>query len=510
MGGGGGTQRTTGTTSPTYSPELSGALRSFGNMASNIFNTIGPDYLNFMTDQTPQQIAGPNAMMTDAYQYQSGMLNAQAPQAWSDAMGMYQNLGNLPAWGGVDLSGITGWGSNPSQTYQPQQQYSMFSAHPQAQGKMAANQSFDTSGWGDGGRMEANVSEPPTGGGGVAGDNGQNPGTNLEAWRAASLGLDPSQAGGSAAAGNPNEPGGATGPNYVQGNPYAGGVNAPGLGRGPGTGTVGGPEDYMKGWGRGGGGGGGGGGSFSFSAGGGDIDMLEREANPLQNIDFANHPALKSALDTFSKTTLPGIENAMIGAGLGRSGAAGNAIATGKAQMALPVMQQLMDLEMQNKGLDVTQRGQDYQAKIAAQQAAASAASAGASLQAQRYAADLAYAQATRGQDVALRQMDINALMGQGEQALAARNMDINALLGGAGGLMQLGGSDLDRINTNIGNAWQMGGGMRDLQQAEYDSQFNAANRPWERMNQFMGPLMQQMSQPGTATSQVQTGGGGK
>jgi hypothetical protein len=260
----------------------------------------------------------------------------------------------------------------------------------------------------------------------------------------------------------------------------------------------------------GGGGGGGGGWNFSSSSGGGGgVDELDRIGNPLENIDFANHPALQSALKTFAKTTQPGIENAMIGAGLGRSGAAGNAIETGKATLALPVMQQLIQGELSNKGMDVTQRGQDTQARIAANAAAAQARAQGMGLQQQMAMARLAAEQTMRGQDIQLRGQDINSLLAQGDQALSARGMDINALLSGAQGLFNMGGADIDRINTNIGNSWGLGESARGIQNDIYTSEFNAQNRPYQRIMDFMSPLVGgAVGSSGTTSNSTQSGGG--
>ena len=210
--------------------------------------------------------------------------------------------------------------------------------------------------------------------------------------------------------------------------------------------------------------GGGGNGSWSFSSGGGgSVAPVDRVGSVLDTIDFANHPALQSALDTFAKTALPGIENAMIGAGLGRSGAAGNAIATGKAQIALPVMQQLIQGELEQRGQDVTQRGQDVQANIAAAQAAAQAKAMGMNMQAQKYMADLAAQQTLRAQDIQLRNQDINSLLQQGQMGLEARGQDIGALQAGAQGLLSGAGLDIDRINQAISGGMGIGGTYRDM-----------------------------------------------
>ena len=256
--------------------------------------------------------------------------------------------------------------------------------------------------------------------------------------------------------------------------------------------------------------GGGGSGGFSFSSGGGGaVGKEDRIGDVLSEIDFANHPALASALDTFAKTALPGIENNMIGAGLGRSGAAANAITTGKANIALPVMQQLIQGELTQRGQDVTQRGQDTQANIAAAQAAAQARAQGASLQQQRYMADLAAQQTLRGQDISLRGQDIGALMQQGQQALTARGQDIGALAQGAQGLSSLGGADLARIQQNIQGGIDIGNIFRGVANQQGEADFMAGQRPWDRAMEIFGPVAGgAMGSGGTRTVTTGSGGG--
>jgi hypothetical protein len=279
------------------------------------------------------------------------------------------------------------------------------------------------------------------------------------------------------------------------------------MGRGSGTGTVREIDfDSLRSQYPGGDGSGG----FSFSSGGGGgVAKEDRIGDVLSEIDFANHPALQSALDTFAKTALPGIENNMIGAGLGRSGAAANAISTGKAQMALPVMQQLIQGELTQRGQDVTQRGQDTQANIAAAQAAAQARAQGASLQQQRYVADLAAQQALRGQDIQLRGQDITALMDQGQQALTARGQDIGAMGAGAAGLAGLGGADLSRIQQNIQGGMGIGDIFRGIANQQGEASFMAGQRPWDRAMEIFGPVAGgAMGSGGTRTVTTGSGGG--
>jgi len=280
-------------------------------------------------------------------------------------------------------------------------------------------------------------------------------------------------------------------------------------------------------------GGGGGGGSFSYSGGGGGAaPEMERIGNPLESIDFANHPALQSALYTFAKTALPGIENSMIGAGLGRSGAAANAIATGKAEMALPLITQLIQGELTNKGMDVQQRQQDINAQMAAQSAAASAAAQGASLAQQRYMADLAHAQTMRAQDIQLRgqdigmnQQQIDAMIAEDQQNFAAQQQQQNALIsagqgmtgvaagttGVAAGQTNLSQAQTDYAQENIQGAMGIGNQMRGITNAQNEAEFLASQRPWERGMQVLDPILGgAMGQTGQTATSTTTGGGGK
>jgi hypothetical protein len=573
MGGGGSNRtQTESTTNQIVPPGLEGAYSSAGGLASGAMDDIGQFLSSFLHDQSVQQVAGPTGAENLAYGQQMDLMQGQGPQAWSDAMGMFNALGNLPQWGGANLSGITGWGANPNQAGQvggggsgapqtamaaQQQQYNPYGGS-QGLGNQDSQipSTYQYGGGGAGGGTGASA----TGGGSgyqSAGPLGNDPalgqsfaeyfqsnmpdlsnipeGPERQAARTAARDAARQEWGAiQQAGGNPNitpgtagssgfnipEPGGADVP-WTQAS-QQGGIPGQAQSGGIGSGTVREIDEFdfggfMDKLGRGGGGGSG---NFNFSSGPGkaDFQALDREVNPLSNIDFANHPALKSALDAFTKTSLPGIENSMIGAGLGRSGAAGNAIATGKAQMALPVMQQLMNLEMQNKGLDVSQRGQDYQAKAAADMAARQAAASGASLAQQRYLADQAFAAQMRGQDIGMRQQDIglrgqdiNALLQQSAQGLQARGQDINALMGGAQGLMGAGSADLARIQQGIAGGMGMGEQFRNIYNQQGEAEFTAGQRPWDRAMQLLGPILGgAMGAGGQQTNTTGTGGGGK
>jgi len=513
--GGGGSNRQTTTTTQQIPPELRGAYREGGALAEDLIGQIGGILPGYLEDTTVQGVAGPTGIENLAYQQQQGLMESQGPQAWQDALGMFGALGNLPSYGGVDLSGIQGWGQNPISGIAPpapapgRRIPDGRQGAPQALAGKLRMQPDQNGGGGGGGEPydpTGSGGYDPTGGGQpVGGGGGTTPG-----------GIDPSGPGGSAF--EAPTPGGGVAPPWTQATPGMG-ISAPGMGQGPGGGSVREIEGFdMAAFQPGGAGGGRGGGSFSYSSGGGaPVAGEERIGDVLSEIDFANHPALASALETFAATALPGIENSMIGAGLGRSGAAANAISTGKAQMALPVMQQLIQGELTQRGQDVTQRGQDVQANIASAQAAAQARAQGASLQQQRYMADLAHAQVMRGQDIGmraqdigLRQQDINAMLAQGEQGLTARGQDIGAMLSGAQGLSSLGGADLARIQQNIAGGMDMGSVFRNIANQQGEAEFLAGQRGGERAMDIFGPILSgAMGSGGTTTSTV-GGGGGK
>lgn len=504
MGGGGGGRQTTETTQQIPS-ELRPAYREAGGLASELLGDMRGFMPGFMQDQTVQGVAGPTGIENLAYQQQQGLMESQGPQAWSDAMGMFGSLGNLPGYGGVDLSGIQGWGANPiSGAPAPAAPGRRIpdgrAAAPQAlASKLNAQRDQDGIGGGPrGGGPRGGGGGPapdPTGSGGYDPTGGGQPITPVAPGTPGAAAFDAAT------------PPGGTLPPWTQASEGFN-VAAPGMGQAGGTGTV--REIDMDALGSRYPGGGGGGGSFSYSSGGGgNVADEARIGDVLSEIDFANHPALTSALETFAATALPGIENSMIGAGLGRSGAAANAISTGKAQMALPVMQQLIQGELTQRGQDVTQRGQDVQANIAAAQAAAQARAQGASLQQQRYMADLAAQQSMRGQDIQMRGQDINALLQQGAQGLQARGQDIGAMVSGAQGLSSLGGADLARIQQNIAGGMDMGSAFRDIANTQGEAEFMAGQRPWDRAMEVFGPVAGgAMGSGGTRT--VTTGGGGK
>jgi len=262
----------------------------------------------------------------------------------------------------------------------------------------------------------------------------------------------------------------------MQTNPYAG----------PGTQQIGSAADYAQQFGQGMMG-----------------NLPGREENPLQTIDFANHPALQSAMEAFKQTTLPTIANAMSAAGLGRSGAAGAAISQGQAQMALPVMQQLMDLEMQGMGYGVQQRGQDIGALE--NQLGLSLQGRGQDINAllQGRGQDLGALLEGRGQDLTARGQNLNALLEQSGQGLQARGQNIGAMQAGMEGMTGLSAQDMARYQAAIDNMANLGGTQRSIEDARYGAQYGEQERQYGLARDLLfGPLGQLTQQVGSRTTQ--------
>jgi len=232
-------------------------------------------------------------------------------------------------------------------------------------------------------------------------------------------------------------------------------------------------------------------------------DLPGREANPLQSMDFANHPALQSAMEAFKQTTLPTISNAMSAAGLGRSGAAGAAISQGQAQMALPVMQQLMDLEMQGMGLGVQQRGQDIgalqnQLGLGMQ---ARGQDVGALLQGRGQ--DIESMLGGRGQDLQARGQTLDALLAQSGQGLQARGQDIGAMQAGMGGMLQGDQQAMQRYQAALDAMSGLGGTQRSIEDARLGAEYGEQERQYGLARDLLfGPLGQLTQQVGSRTTQ--------
>ena len=250
-------------------------------------------------------------------------------------------------------------------------------------------------------------------------------------------------------------------------------------------------------------------------------DLPGATANTLQTMDFANHPALQSAMEAFKQTTLPTIANAMSASGLGRSGAAGAAISQGQAQMALPVMQQLMDLEMQGMGLGVEQRGQDINSiqnqlglglQARGQDLGARGQDIGALLQGrgqdigallQGRGQDLEQMLTGRAQDLTGRGQNLDALLQQSQQALGARGQDIGAMQAGMGGMLQGDQQAQQRYMDALNMMSGLGGTQRSIEDARLGAEYGEQERQYGLARDLLfGPLGQLTQQVGSRTTQ--------
>jgi hypothetical protein len=214
---------------------------------------------------------------------------------------------------------------------------------------------------------------------------------------------------------------------------------------------------------------------FMGAAGG---PSVAREALPgqvdsaLMNIDFANHPALKSAMKSFEAAALPGLSSALGAQGLSRSGAAQSAIGQAKAGMAMPIIQQLMSGSVAERGQDIGQRGQDIESGIT-----------------------------QRGQDISdigqklnlalgARGQDLQGLLGAGAQDLTARGQDIGSMSTALQGFMGLDQQDLARLSAGMDAAMGVGGTMRDIEQEAYNALYDADIRDSDLLAQIgLAPL---------------------
>ena len=219
-------------------------------------------------------------------------------------------------------------------------------------------------------------------------------------------------------------------------------------------------------------------GSFRDFAGDASTPSMARESVPgredsaLMNMDFANHPALKSAMKSFEAATLPGLANQLGAAGLSRSGAASSAIASSKAQMAVPIMQQLMQGAVTERGQDVGQRGQDIESGLTQR---------GQDIQ--DIGGKLNLALGARGQD-------LQGILGAGGLDLQGRGQDIQSLTNAMGGFSNLNAQDLQRLQAGMDAAMNVGGTMRGIEQERYNSVYDSAIRDSDLLAQLgLAPL---------------------
>ena len=214
-----------------------------------------------------------------------------------------------------------------------------------------------------------------------------------------------------------------------------------------------------------------------------------REESALMNMDFANHPALKSAMKSFEAAALPGLASSLGAAGLSRSGAAGSSIASAKAGMALPMIQQLMSGAVTERGQDIGQRQQDISSGITQR---------GQDIQDVGNKQNLALG--ARGQDV-------QALLGKGAQDLDARGQDLQSKIAAMGGFGNMDAADLNRLQAGISNAMSVGGTMRGIEQEGLNATFDSLIRDSDLLAQIgLAPLGGLTAGIGNTT----TSGGGK
>jgi hypothetical protein len=267
----------------------------------------------------------------------------------------------------------------------------------------------------------------------------------------------------------------------------------------------------------------------------GQIAFQEQIGNPLENIDFANHPALKSALKAFEAATMPGLVNQAAASGLTRAGSSLSALEGAKAQMALPVMQQLMGLEMQNKGIDVGQRagdiqallgqrGQDIEGGLGARGQDIQGALGQLGLDVQQRGQDVesllnrlglgvnAGLQARgqdvnatltgRSQDLQQRGQDLDAILQQGAQALQAQGLSNESLAAGLSGMLNINQADMSRMLSGLSQAGQWGGLMRGISQEQADAMTDEEMRQYNLAREFLfGPMNAVGSTVGSSTS---------
>lgn len=237
-------------------------------------------------------------------------------------------------------------------------------------------------------------------------------------------------------------------------------------------------------------------GSFKDFAGEASRPSMAREALPdqvdsaLMSMDFANHPALKSAMKSFEAAALPGLATQLGAGGLSRSGAATSAIAGAKAQMAMPMIQQLMSGAVTERGQDIGQRGQDIDSGIT--QRGQDISDIGSKLN---------LALGARGQD-------LQGILGAAGHDIAARGQDIDSMSTAMQGFMGLDAADLNRLSTGIGTAMDVGGTFRGIEQEGLNSIYDALIRDSDLLTEIgLAPLGGVTSAIGNRTT---TSGGGK
>jgi hypothetical protein len=278
------------------------------------------------------------------------------------------------------------------------------------------------------------------------------------------------------------------------------------------------------------------------------VDPYQEIGHWAEGIDLQNHPALTAAMEAFTASTQPQIANQMENLGLGSSGATGDAMAKARAQIALPVMQQVLGAELQNKGMDIQQRlgarGQDVTQRGQTLGSMGQMAGIGAQMRGQdisgflggrgqdigalmqKYQGEIGqrgqdlgqmglyrgqdiqqrgqdYGQMLgyRGQDIGQRGTDISAILGgrgqdlnallqQGSQALQAQGLAQSGMLGGMGALAGLRDQDLQQMMAALGQAGDWGGRYRSREDAVLGAEHDERMRQYElAMQALFGPM---------------------
>jgi len=495
-------------TNPTIPRELQGLYSGITRILSGI-DGMGGLYgdmpvTNYM-DIDQQQFAGLSPLEILARQQAAGLAGAGPSAAGQSAFNI---ASGLAGYGGPDFSGISqiaplsfggvtaGGGQMPGSGWQPGQSGGAWPSWAET-GPQVPNSSYTQSPSAQ--TYTKDMLNPRDGEfnrGGVAGVDPSDPSTwppGVGGPGSGGITLEPGDKGpadpgvdgsGSAQTGLPPAGQQPTGPTY---NTYEAGIGRPsdygspaspsGIGSGgpssssqPGSYAM--PGQYKAG----------GASDYGIMT-GNQSDLLDRIDNPLESIDFANHPALKSALDTFMQTTLPGIANSAGAMGLGRSGAALKAVNTGQAQMALPVMQQLIAGELQNKGYDVSQRGQDIGQLMQGSQLGLGMRGQDIDSGVGQRGQDINALLTGRGQDIGIRGQDIDALLGGSAQGLAAQQ----AAMAGMTGL------DAQQFGQQTGIMdilSRLGSGERSIEDARLGANRDESLRQYEMaMEALLAPM---------------------
>jgi len=446
------------TVSPTIPAELSGL---YSQSARGVMDLQDLLPMSGFLSMQPRQYSG----MTDLEQLGASMVPGLfgASPSLTQSSNIAGRLANPSPWSGVDLSGIgrvSPWGQGTGGS---------------AGGGGSYNQPFGI--WTGGGAME------PGGSGEVAFKNFSPRDRLNQDWESGDQ-YDPTVGGGPGGGGaRPVDPPSPVIPPRPRPTPGGGSQETPTGSfqwtRGTtGAGPTQGMGIPMNLGGNGVGMSRGGGSSSSYSGFSGELP--ERIGAWDQSLNLGRSPAMDQAKLAFESSIAPTISNNFATMGLTHAGAKGEALAKAEAESMLPIMQQIMGLEAQDKGMDVTQRGQDINSLLTR---------GSQSLQA-------------RGQDISQRGQDINALMSQGSQALQARGQDLSSLQAALGGYQGVNDADIQRYMLGLGQAADYGGRERSILDARNQATWEEAMRQFGLgRDALMAPYGQSSNMIGQRTS---------